>query len=91
MTGGQGWIAIAMVIFATWNPVRALFGSLLFGGLNAVQFYFQATGAELIPAYVLRMLPYLLTVGVLFLITAIKKYSLISTPAALGQPFSREE
>jgi len=90
MTAGQGWIAIAMVIFSTWNPWRALLGSLLFGGINALQFYFQATGVELIPAYILRIMPYLLTVIVLFLVTAIKRGSLGSTPAALGNPFSRE-
>ena len=91
MTSGQGWIAIAMVIFATWNPVRALLGALLFGCLNALQFYFQATGTELIPTYVLRMLPYLLTVFVLFLVTALKKHTIGASPAALGVPFSREE
>lgn len=91
MSAGQGWIAIAMVIFSTWNPVRALFGALLFGGLNALQFYFQATGAELIPTYILRILPYLLTVLVLFLVTAFKKGGIGTTPSALGNPFSREE
>ncbi len=91
MSAGQGWIAIAMVIFSTWNPVRALFGALLFGGLNALQFYFQATGAELIPTYILRILPYLLTVLVLFLVTALKRGGIGTTPSALGNPFSREE
>jgi len=91
MTGGQGWIAIAMVIFATWHPLRALLGALLFGLLNALQFYFQATGIELIPAYILHMLPYLLTVGVLVLVTVLEKPVLGSVPAALGKPFSREE
>jgi len=89
MTGGQGWIAIAMVIFATWKPSGALFGALLFGGLTAVQFYFQATGVELVPAWVLRLLPYLLTVGILFLVTVLKRTRFGASPAALGQPFSR--
>ncbi len=89
MTGGQGWIAIAMVIFATWRPGRALFGALLFGGLTALQFYFQATGTELVPAWILRLLPYLLTVGILFAVTAVKRTRFGAAPAALGQPFSR--
>ncbi|NTW43704.1 MAG: ABC transporter permease [Anaerolineaceae bacterium] len=41
-TAGQGWIAIAMVIFALWNPLRAVLGSLFFGGINALQFFFEA-------------------------------------------------
>jgi ABC-type uncharacterized transport system permease subunit len=90
MTAGQGWIAIAMVIFSTWNPARALLGALLFGSLNALQFYFQAIGSEVIPTYVLRMLPYVLTVFVLFLVTVIKRKSFGASPAALGRPFSRE-
>jgi simple sugar transport system permease protein len=89
MTGGQGWIAIAMVIFATWHPGRALYGAFLFGGLTAIQFYFQATGTELVPAWILRLLPYLLTVGILFLVTALKRTHFGASPAALGQPFSR--
>lgn len=91
MTGGQGWIAIAMVIFATWRPWRALGGALLFGGLNALQFYFQATGSQLVPAYVLRLLPYLLTVLILFSATVLRKGAGGAAPAALGQPFHRED
>lgn len=91
MTGGQGWIAIAMVIFATWNPVRAMIGALIFGGLNALQFYFQATGVELIPAYMLRLMPYMLTVLILFAATVLKTTSAGTSPAALGKPFYRED
>lgn len=90
MSAGQGWIAIAMVIFSTWNPLRAIAGALLFGSLNALQFFFQATGTEIIPAYVLRLLPYLLTVATLFAVTVLKKQGLGASPAALGRPFSRE-
>lgn len=92
MTGGQGWIAIALVIFAMWDPVRAAAGALLFGFINAFQFYCQAAGMTLIPGYVLRMLPYLFTITVLVVITrweAAKKR--IGAPAALGLPFEREE
>lgn len=92
MTGGQGWIAIALVIFATWDPLRAALGALLFGFINAFQFYCQAAGVSLIPGYALRMLPYLFTIGVLVLITrwgAARKR--VGAPAALGLPFEREQ
>ncbi|MDD2390947.1 MAG: ABC transporter permease [Desulfobacterales bacterium] len=91
MAGGQGWIAIAMVIFSSWKPVRALLGALIFGGLNALQFYFQATGLELIPAYILRLLPYLMTLFILFTATAMGKKTAGATPASLGKPFYRED
>lgn len=44
LSGGRGWIAVAMVIFATWDPVRAWLGAILFGGINAVQLRMQAAG-----------------------------------------------
>ncbi len=90
-TSGQGWIAIALVIFAMWDPLRAAIGALLFGFINAFQFYCQAAGLTLIPGYILRMLPYLFTIGVLVLITrweAAKKR--LGPPGALGVPFERE-
>lgn len=90
MTGGQGWIAIAMIIFSTWNPLLAFFGALLFGGLTALQFFFQATSMDLIPSYVLKMLPYLLTIGVLVLVSASSKHRKSGSPADLGKPFYRE-
>ena len=92
MTGGQGWIAIALVIFAMWDPLRAAAGALLFGFINAFQFYCQAAGLTVIPGYVLRMLPYLFTIGVLVIITrwkTVKKR--LGAPAALGIPFEREQ
>ena len=92
MTAGQGWIAVAMVIFALWDPWRGALGALLFGVVNALQFYFDARQITLIPSYILRMLPYLFTIAVLILITrsasARKK---AGAPAALGLPFQREE
>jgi simple sugar transport system permease protein len=89
MTGGQGWVAIAMVIFATWNPWRAVVGAFLFGGLTALQFYFQAVGIEIVPAYILKMLPYLLTIVVMMLVNA-GPGRRFAGPAALGIPFNRE-
>lgn len=91
MTAGQGWIAIAMVIFALWNPWRGALGALLFGGINALQFYFDAKQLTLIPAYILRMLPYLFTIAILVVITrwkTVRKRS--GPPGSLGLPFQRE-
>ncbi len=91
LTGGRGWIAIALVIFATWDPARAVIGALLFGGVNAVQFRLQAAGTT-IPAAFLNMLPYAFTIIVLVLITwweAFRKR--VGAPAALGLPYMREE
>jgi simple sugar transport system permease protein len=92
MTSGQGWIAIAMVIFALWNPWRAVLGALLFGGINALQFYFEARQFTLIPSYILRMLPYLFTIAILVIITRWKTVrKRAGAPAGLGLPFQREE
>lgn len=91
ITGGRGWIAIALVIFATWDPTRAVLGAMLFGGINAIQFRMQAAGTT-IPAPFLNMLPYIFTIVVLVMITwweAIRKR--IGAPSALGLPYAREE
>jgi ABC-type uncharacterized transport system permease subunit len=91
LTGGRGWIAIALVIFATWDPLRAVVGAVLFGGVNAVQFRLQAAGTTIPPAF-LGMLPYLLTILVLVLITWWEAFSKrVGAPAALGLPYVREE
>lgn len=91
MSAGQGWIAIAMVIFALWKPLRALFGSLLFGSLIAAQFLMQTTGAQWAPVWLLRAMPYLLTLGVLTLVhlsPALRRRS--GPPANLGRVFRPE-
>ena len=91
LTGGRGWIAIALVIFATWDPARAVVGALLFGGVNAIQFRLQATGTT-IPSSLLNMLPYILTVVVLVAITWFESFrKRVGPPAALGLPYMREE
>ena len=91
LTGGRGWIVIALVIFSMWNPARSIWGALLFGGINAVQFRLQASGTN-IPAAFLNMLPYLGTIAVLVLMTwweALSKR--IGAPAALGAAYMRED
>ncbi len=91
MTAGRGWIAIALVIFATWDPLRTVIGAVLFGGISAVQFRMQAAGTN-IPAAFLGMLPYVFTVLVLVVITWWEAFSKrVGAPAALGQPYVREE
>ncbi|HUS93968.1 MAG TPA: ABC transporter permease [Patescibacteria group bacterium] len=94
LTGGRGWIVIALVIFATWDPYRAVLGALLFGGINAIQFRLQASGASIPPAAttLLNMMPYILTVVVLVLVTFGEGLSKrAGAPAALGIPYNREE
>jgi simple sugar transport system permease protein len=91
ITGGRGWIVIALVIFAMWNPARAVLGAILFGGINAVQFRLQAAGAT-IPAAFLNMLPYLATVLVLVVVTWWETLSKrVGAPASLCKPYVREE
>lgn len=91
LTAGRGWIAIALVIFSTWDPVRAVLGAVLFGGINAVQFRLQAAGTT-IPAPFLGMLPYVFTILVLVIITWWEAFSKrVGAPAALGLPYVREE
>ena len=90
LTGGRGWIAIALVIFATWGPFRAVIGALLFGGVNAIQFRLQAEGTT-IPAPLLAMAPYILTIVVLIAITSMERFRNVGAPAALGLPYNREE
>ncbi|WP_024822903.1 ABC transporter permease [Aminobacterium mobile] len=91
MTAGRGWIAVALVIFAIWNPMRAALGAYLFGGVEAFQLRLQAAGTS-IPTPLLMMLPYILTIVVLFFISVSQgKGILFGAPSSLGQPFFREE
>lgn len=81
LTGGRGWIAVALVIFAFWRPGRAVLGAYLFGGIMALQLRLQASGTQL-PSSILLMLPYGLTIFVLVLSSWRKKIS--EEPGALG-------
>ena len=85
ITMGRGWIAVALVIFAAWKPLRALLGSLLFGGLMIIQFYFALP----ISSYFIVMLPYVFTIIVLVFLSNSKKEQ-SKPPAALGTPYFRE-
>lgn len=90
ITAGAGWIAIGLVIFASWRPWRALFAAYLFGGVTRLNFTLQAYEVE-VPSQILAMLPFLLTIIVLILITSGRRARFLGAPAALGNPYSREE
>ncbi len=90
MSGGRGWITLALVIFAAWNPARAVLGAYLFGGADALQLRVQAVGLG-IPTYFLMMLPYVLTIAILVLASRASMRRRIGAPAALGLPYAREE
>lgn len=90
MTAGRGWIAIALVIFAAWNPLYALAGAYLFGGIDALSLRLQAMNVMVSPFF-LRMLPYLFTLLVLVLVTRKSTLHIFGTPKALGLPYEREE
>ncbi|HHW40636.1 MAG TPA: ABC transporter permease [Syntrophomonadaceae bacterium] len=91
MTAGRGWIAVALVIFATWNPLRALLGAYIFGGVEASVFRLQALNILRISSFFLKMLPYILTVIVLYWATRETVRKRIGAPSALGLPYEREE
>jgi simple sugar transport system permease protein len=86
MIAGRGWIALALVVFATWKPVRVLVGAYLFGGVTLVQFQAQAMGVA-VPSQFLSMLPYLATIVVLTLISRDAAAIRLNAPASLGKPF----
>ncbi len=90
MAAGRGWIAVALVIFASWRSGRALFGAYLFGGITAMQLRFQAMGTT-VSAHVLQMLPYIFTILVLVISTMRLKKGAAQQPASLGLPYDRED
>ncbi|MCD6443959.1 ABC transporter permease [Candidatus Bathyarchaeota archaeon] len=88
MTAGQGWIALALVIFAAWNPLYALAGAYLFGGIRVLQYRLQPLG---ISPPLLQTLPYVCTIVVLVAFSTEKLRRKLGAPSALGKPYSREE
>lgn len=89
MVSGRGWIAVALVIFARWHPWRALVGALLFGGIEALIPQVAAAGIR-VPEYFMLMTPYLATLAVMVW-QGIRGRIGSDEPAALGQPYVREE
>jgi ABC-type uncharacterized transport system permease subunit len=89
MTAGRGWIALALVVFATWRPWRLVLGAWLFGGVTVLQLFAQAFGIQL-PSELLSALPYLATIVVLVAISRNPRTLRINTPLSLAQPFRPE-
>jgi len=86
MSAGRGWIVLALVVFATWRPLRVLLGAYLFGGVTVLQLHAQGFGVG-VPSEFLSMLPYLATIVVLVLICRDPKAILLNQPASLGRSF----
>lgn len=86
ITAGAGWIALAIVVFASWRPWRVMLGSYLFGGITVLQLNMQAAGSA-IPVQYLSMAPYLITILVLVIMSSGKGRATMNAPASLGQNF----
>jgi simple sugar transport system permease protein len=86
MTAGRGWIALALVVFASWRAWRAFFGAYLFGGITIIQLHAQGMGVG-VPSQFLSMLPYLATIVVLVLISRDATRARLNAPACLGRSF----
>jgi len=89
MTAGRGWIALALVVFATWKPWRVIVGAYLFGSVTLAQFQAQASGVA-VPSQLLAMLPYLATIIVLAIISRDAATIRLNAPASLGKPYHPE-
>ncbi len=86
MTAGAGWIALAIVVFASWKPWRALLGAYLFGGITVLQLNLQAAGLD-VPVQYLSMSPYIITIVVLVIMSSNRGRAALAAPAALGRSF----
>lgn len=95
ITAGAGWIAVALVIFCTWDPLKAVFAAYAFGALRGIGFKFQSASIPFfgkrigMNAQILDMLPYVATIVVLVIITLRKKKE-YQAPASLGSSYFRE-
>lgn len=89
MTAGRGWIALALVVFATWKPRGVVLGAYLFGGVTMLQFHGQGLGLD-VPSEFLSMLPYLATIVVLVIICRNPQTILLNKPMSLGQSFKAD-
>ncbi len=90
MTAGRGWIALALVVFATWSPLKVLAGAIIFGGVTIMQLHLQAIGLR-IPVQLLSALPYIMTIIVLVVISRDSRKIKLNTPTSLGQIFYKEK
>jgi ABC-type uncharacterized transport system permease subunit len=87
MTAGRGWIALALVVFATWRPGRVLLGAYLFGGLTLAQLHLQGLGGVAVASQFLNMIPYVATIVVLVLISRDATRIRLNAPASIGKVF----
>lgn len=87
MTAGRGWIAVALVVFATWRPERLVAGAFLFAAFTNAQFYGQDIGLS-VPSQVLAMVPYLMTILALVIISRDPRLARANAPAAIGRSFN---
>lgn len=87
ITQGRGWIAVGLVMFAIWNPCRALIGAYLFGVAISLQLRLQAAGSDVSP-YLLGMMPYFLVIAAMSVSAIISRNKSQSTPQALGIPYA---
>lgn len=87
MTAGRGWIALALVVFATWRPGRVLLGAYLFGGLTLAQLHLQSLGGVAVASQFLNMIPYVATIVVLVLISRDATRIRLNAPASIGKVF----
>lgn len=90
-TSGLGWIAVALVVFSLWRPWRLLLGAYLFGLALRANFTLQAAGIHGVPAEILAMTPYVLTIGVMIIMSSTNLRRRFGAPAALGMPYVRTE
>jgi len=86
MTAGAGWIALALVVFASWSPWRVLAGAYLFGGIMVLQLNLQAAGFR-IPVEYLAMSPYIITILVLVVMSSNRGRRSLAAPGSLGRSF----
>jgi simple sugar transport system permease protein len=89
MTAGRGWIALALVVFATWKPGRVVLGAWLFGGVTVAQLFAQTFGLH-VPTQFMSALPYVATIVVLVAISRNAQTLRLNTPLSLAQPFRPE-
>ncbi|MEE9183756.1 MAG: ABC transporter permease [Acidimicrobiia bacterium] len=91
--GAAGWIAIALVILASWRPWRAVFAAYLFGAAERIQFTLQTLGEPWsdIPSTILAMLPFVLAIVAMIVLTSGKRARFLGAPAALAIPYFREQ
>jgi simple sugar transport system permease protein len=86
MTAGRGWIALALVVFATWRPGRVVLGAYMFGAITILQLHAQGWGIEIASQF-MSMLPYLATILVLVLISRDKTKIRLNAPQCIGKVF----